>query len=68
MEMALNLRLEDKDRKHGPVVGSILFQKALSPSDHFKLSTTDRDQPAKELKAISGWVNSFDIRFSLKNV
>ncbi|KAG6933685.1 tigger transposable element derived 1, partial [Chelydra serpentina] len=68
-EKALNLWLEDMNRKHVPINGTMLQEKALSIYAMFK-PPTEEGQPSykKEFKASQGWLNSFRNRFNLKNV
>ncbi|CAI5773286.1 transposable element-derived 1-like [Podarcis lilfordi] len=66
-EKALNLWLEDMNRKRVPTDGVMLQQKALSLYALFKPSAED-GQPVKEFKASHGWLTSFRKRFKLKNV
>ncbi|KAM7167732.1 tigger transposable element-derived protein 1-like [Macrochelys suwanniensis] len=68
-EKALNLWLEDMNRKRVPMNGTMLQEKALSIYAMFK-PPTEEGQPSdkKEFKASQGWLNSFRNRFNLKNV
>ncbi|CAM5112945.1 unnamed protein product [Natator depressus] len=68
-EKALNLWLEDMNRKHVPIDGNMLQEKALSLYALFKPPAKE-GQPSdeKEFKASQGWLNSFRNRFNLKNM
>ncbi|XP_060129836.1 tigger transposable element-derived protein 1-like [Zootoca vivipara] len=66
-EKALNLWLEDMNRKRVPTDGVTLRQKALSLYALFKPSAED-GQPVKEFKASHSWLISFRNRFKLENV
>ncbi|CAM4542622.1 unnamed protein product [Caretta caretta] len=68
-EKALNLWLEDMNRKRIPIDGNTLREKALSLYALFK-PPAEEGQPSdeKEFKASHGWLNSFRNRFNLKNV
>ncbi|CAM4695367.1 unnamed protein product [Lepidochelys kempii] len=68
-EKALNLWLEDMNRKRVPINGNTLQEKALSLYVLFKPPAKE-GQPSdeKEFKASQGWLNSFRNRFNLKNV
>ncbi|CAM4653484.1 unnamed protein product [Lepidochelys kempii] len=68
-EKALNLWLEDMNRKRMPIDGNTLREKALRLYALFK-PPTEAGQPSdeKEFKASQGWLNSFRNRFNLKNV
>ncbi|KAG6931440.1 tigger transposable element derived 1, partial [Chelydra serpentina] len=68
-EKALNLWLEDMNRKRVPINGTMLQEKALSIYAMFK-PPTEEGQPSdkKEFKASQAWLNSFKNRFNLKNV
>ncbi|KYO35403.1 tigger transposable element-derived protein 1-like [Alligator mississippiensis] len=69
IEKALTLWLEDMNRKHVPVGGNTLREKALSLYAPFK-PPTEEGQPSdeKEFKASQGWLNSFRNCFNLKNM
>uniref|UniRef100_A0A8C3S184 HTH CENPB-type domain-containing protein n=1 Tax=Chelydra serpentina TaxID=8475 RepID=A0A8C3S184_CHESE len=68
-EKALNLWLEDMNRKRVPINGTMLQEKALSIYAMFKPPAKE-GQPSdkKEFKASQGWLNSFRNRFNLRNV
>ncbi|CAM4555234.1 unnamed protein product [Lepidochelys olivacea] len=68
-EKALNLWLEDMNRKPVPIDGNMLREKALSLYALF-IPPNKEGQPSdeKEFKASQGWLNSFRNRFNLKNV
>ncbi|CAM5145614.1 unnamed protein product [Eretmochelys imbricata] len=68
-EKALNLWLEDMNRKRVPIDGNTLQEKALSLYVLFK-PPAEEGEPSdeKEFKASQGWLNSFRIRFGLRNM
>ncbi|CAM5156177.1 unnamed protein product [Eretmochelys imbricata] len=68
-EKALNLWLEDMNRKSVSVDGNTLREKAPSLYVLFK-PTAEEGEPSeeKEFKASQGWLNSFRNCFNLKNV
>ncbi|CAM4402597.1 unnamed protein product [Caretta caretta] len=68
-EKALNLWLEDMNRKRVPINGNTLREKALSLYALFK-PPAEEGQPSdeKEFKANQGWLNGFRNHFNLKNV
>ncbi|CAM4393145.1 unnamed protein product, partial [Caretta caretta] len=68
-EKALNLWLEDMNRKRVPIDGNIVREKALSLYALFKPPTEEgKPSDEKEFKASQGWLNSFRNHFNLKNV
>ncbi|CAM5152081.1 unnamed protein product [Natator depressus] len=68
-EKALNLWLEDMNRKHVPIEGNMLREKALGLYALFKPPAEEgQTSEEKEFKASHGWLNSFRNRFNLKNV
>lgn len=67
MEKALNLWVEEMNRKCVPVDGKVLRQKALSLYEDFKKESTDQ-QSTKPFAASKGWLHRFRYRHNLKNI
>lgn len=67
MEKALNLWVEEMNRKCVPVDGKVLRQKALSLYEDFKKESTD-ERGAKPFAASKGWLHRFRNRHNLKNI
>lgn len=68
-EKAINLWLEDMNRKRVPIDGRTIREKALSLYKKFKPVNEDGEtSTSKEFKASIGWLHSFKSRFALKNI
>ena len=65
-EQALNLWVEDMIRKHVPLDGNIMREKAKSLYGHYIEDVPQEER--KEFKASKGWLYSFVQRFNLKNL
>ena len=65
-ERALNLWVEDMIRKHVPLDGNIMREKAKSLYEHYVQEVPVGER--KEFKASKGWLYSFVQRFNLKNL
>jgi hypothetical protein len=66
-EKALNLWLEDMNRKCVPINGNVLREEALSLYARLKPPAEEgQASDEKEFKANKGWLNSFRNRFNLK--
>ncbi|XP_066468312.1 uncharacterized protein [Tiliqua scincoides] len=67
MEKALNLWVEEMNRKHVPLDGKVLRQKALSLYEDFKKESTE-GRESKPFAASKGWLHRFRNRHNLKNI
>ena len=67
MEKALNLWVEDMNRKRMPIDGNVLRQKALSLHEDFKKESTE-EKDTKQFTASEGWLHRFRNRHNLKNI
>ena len=65
-EKALNLWVEDMVKKHVPLDGNIMREKAKSLYAHYVESVPQDER--KEFRASKGWLYSFVQRFNLKNL
>lgn len=67
VENALNLWVEDMTRKHIPIDGKVLQQKALVLYED--MQTQDyTEEEGKSFTASRGWLHRFKTRFNLKNI
>ncbi|KAM9226313.1 tigger transposable element-derived protein 1-like [Dugong dugon] len=67
MEKALNLWVEDMNRKRVPIHGNMLRQKALSLYGDFSKGSPETSD-TKPFIASKGWLYRFRNRFGLKNI
>ena len=67
MEEALNLWVEDMNRKRVPIDSNVLRQKALSLYEDFSQGSPETGD-TKPFTASKGWLHRFRNRFGLKNI
>ncbi|GCC18947.1 hypothetical protein chiPu_0018134 [Chiloscyllium punctatum] len=67
MDKALNLWVEDMNRKHMPIDSNLLQQKAVSLYEDFKKESIE-EKDTKPFTARRGWLPRFRNRHNLKNI
>lgn len=66
VENALNLWIEDINRKYVPIGSNVFRQKAMSLYENFGRRSTESN--TKPISASRGWLHRFKNRFGLKTI